>query len=116
MEELKTIKSFLKKYRLLDGQRRRLLEVSLFSFLSVGITMLLPRVTQKIVADAGLVFLQHLRLKFAFPVSRHRYLYISKAGPQCFITVPVATNSSVIPRKYLLKTWMLRMKLWYSQS
>lgn len=56
MEELKTIKSFLKKYRLLDGQRRRLLEVSLFSFLSVGITMLLPRVTQKIVDD-GLIVL-----------------------------------------------------------
>ena len=42
------------------------------------------------------VFLQHLRLKLAFPVSRHRYRYISEAGPQCFMTVTVAAVICVL--------------------
>ena len=49
-----------------------------------------------VLANTGLVFLQHLRLKFAFPVSRHRYLYITEAGSQRLTAVSVAAIVRVL--------------------
>ena len=40
-------------------------------------------------ADVGLIFPQHLEVKFALAISRHRYLYIAKTGAQGFAAVPV---------------------------
>ena len=42
-----------------------------------------------VLADAGLIFPQHLGVKFALAIPRHRYLYIAKAGAQGFAAVPV---------------------------
>ena len=33
-----------------------------------------------VLADAGLIFPQHLGVKFALAIPRHRYLYIAKTG------------------------------------
>lgn len=54
MEELKEINRFFKRYHLLAKQKGRFLGVLVLSFLSIGITMILPRVTEKIVDD-GLI-------------------------------------------------------------
>ena len=43
-----------------------------------------------VLADAGLVLFQYLRLKLAFTVSGYRYFYIPKAGAQCLAAVAVA--------------------------
>ena len=40
-------------------------------------------------ADAGLIFPQHLGVKFALAIPRHRYRYIAKTGAQGFAAVPV---------------------------
>ena len=40
-------------------------------------------------ADVGLIFPQHLEVKFALAISRHRYLYIAQTGAQGFAAVPV---------------------------
>ena len=40
-------------------------------------------------ADAGLIFPQHLGVKFALAILRHRYRYIAKTGAQVFAAVPV---------------------------
>ena len=40
-------------------------------------------------ADAGLIFPQHLGVKFALAIPRYRYLYIAKTGAQGFAAVPV---------------------------
>ena len=42
-----------------------------------------------VLADAGLIFPQHLGFEFALAISRHRYLYIAKTGAQGFAAVPV---------------------------
>ena len=42
-----------------------------------------------VLADTGLIFPQHLEVKFALAISRHRYLYIAKTGAQGFAAVPV---------------------------
>ena len=42
-----------------------------------------------VLADAGLIFPQHLGVKFALAIPRHRYLYIAKTGAQGFAAVPV---------------------------
>ena len=42
-----------------------------------------------VLADAGLIFPQHLGVKFALAIPRHRYLYIAKTGAQGFTAVPV---------------------------
>lgn len=42
-----------------------------------------------VLTDAGLVFLQHLRLKFALTIPGHGYLHIAEAGAQPFAAVPV---------------------------
>ena len=42
-----------------------------------------------VLTDAGLIFPQHLGFEFALAISRHRYLYIAKAGAQGFAAVPV---------------------------
>ena len=43
-----------------------------------------------VLANTGLVFLQHLGLKFAFPVARHGHLNITEAGSQRLTAVSVA--------------------------
>ena len=42
-----------------------------------------------VLADAGLIFPQHLGFEFALAIPRHRYLYIAKTGAQGFAAVPV---------------------------
>lgn len=42
-----------------------------------------------VLADASLIFPQHLGVKFALAIPRHRYLYIAKTGAQGFAAVPV---------------------------
>ena len=42
-----------------------------------------------VLADAGLIFPQHLGVKFALAIPRHRYLYIAKTGAQGFAAAPV---------------------------
>ena len=42
-----------------------------------------------VLTDAGLIFPQHLGVKFALAIPRHRYLYIAKTGAQGFAAVPV---------------------------
>ena len=42
-----------------------------------------------VLADAGLIFPQHLGVEFALAIPRHRYLYIAKTGAQGFADVPV---------------------------
>ena len=42
-----------------------------------------------VLTDAGLVFPQHLRLKFALTIPGHGYLRIAEAGAQRFAAVPV---------------------------
>ena len=49
-----------------------------------------------ILADAGLVLFQHLRLKLAFPVPRHGYFYVAKARTQRLTAVPIAAVIRVL--------------------
>ena len=42
-----------------------------------------------VLTDAGLVFPQHLRLKFPLTIPGHGYLHITEAGAQRFAAVPV---------------------------
>ena len=42
-----------------------------------------------VLTDAGLVFLQHMRLKFPLTIPGHGYLHITEAGAQRFAAVPV---------------------------
>ena len=42
-----------------------------------------------VLTDAGLVFSQHLRLKFALTIPGHGYPHIAEAGAQRFAAVPV---------------------------
>ena len=49
-----------------------------------------------VLADAGLVLFQHLRLKFPLPVPVNRYRYISKAGAQRFAAVAIAAVVCVL--------------------
>ena len=49
-----------------------------------------------VLADAGLVLFQHLGLKFPLAVPGNRYRYISKAGAQRLIAVPVAAVICVL--------------------
>ena len=49
-----------------------------------------------ILADAGLVLFQHLRLKLAFPVPRHGYFYIAKARAKRLAAVPIAAVIRVL--------------------
>ena len=49
-----------------------------------------------VLADAGLVLFQHLRLKFPLPVPGNRYRYISKAGAQRFAAVAVTAVVCVL--------------------
>ena len=42
-----------------------------------------------VLTDAGLVFPQHLRLKFPLTIPGHGYLHIAEAGAQRFAAVPV---------------------------
>ena len=49
-----------------------------------------------ILADAGLVLLQDLGLKFFFPITRYGHFHIAKAGPQCFAAVTVAAVVRVL--------------------
>ena len=46
--------------------------------------------------DTGLVLFQHLRLKVPLPVSRDRYLHISKAGVQPLAAVAVTAVICVL--------------------
>ena len=41
-----------------------------------------------VLADAGLIFPQHLGFEFALAISRYRYLYIAKTGAQGFAVCP----------------------------
>lgn len=49
-----------------------------------------------ILADTGLVLLQNLGLKFAFPITRHGHFHIANAGSQCFAAVTVAAVVRVL--------------------
>ena len=42
-----------------------------------------------VLTDAGLVFLQHMRLEFPLTIPGHGYLHITEAGAQRFAAVPV---------------------------
>ena len=44
-----------------------------------------------VLADAGLVFLQELRIKFSFSVTGYSYLHIPEAGAQRFAAVSIST-------------------------
>ena len=49
-----------------------------------------------ILADAGLVLFQHLRLKLAFPVPGHGYFHVAKAHTQRLTAVPIAAVIRVL--------------------
>ena len=49
-----------------------------------------------VLTDAGLVFLQHLRLKFALAIPGHGHLHITKVGPQSLAAVTVAAVVRVL--------------------
>ena len=49
-----------------------------------------------VLTDTGLVLLQDLGLKFAFPITRYGHFHIAKAGPQCFAAVTVAAVVRVL--------------------
>ncbi len=52
-------------------------------------SLFMDRIFSSISWDTGLVLLQNLGLKFAFPITRHGHFHIAKAGPQCFAAVTV---------------------------
>ena len=49
-----------------------------------------------VLADAGLVLFQHLRLKLAFPVPGHGYFHIAKARPQRLTAMSISAVIRVL--------------------